>query len=106
MKVIYPEDLLDTETYPKSKSVIYLFGWAGASEEKMGKYSQIYKQAGYITAVTCTAPWSYINQEQDWKSFSVQDREILYNKTFSNLQLLLSLKSARYQKFNPKLIFV
>ena len=37
MKVINPEDLLDGERYSKSKPVIYLFGWAGASEEKMGK---------------------------------------------------------------------
>ena len=59
MKITYPENWLETENYSQDKPVIYLFGWAGATEEDMDKYSCIYNQIGLIT-VTYLAPWTYI----------------------------------------------
>ena len=108
MKVIYPEDLLDRERYPKSKPVIFLFGWAGASEEKMGKYSQIYSQAGYIT-VTYTAPWTYIFVSQE--KIPGKSRELLFylqEYSFKSNPMVFhvfsNLGCAVYQHFSSEIL--
>ena len=31
------------------RPVIYLFGWAGASDEKMAQYSEMYTSKGFLT---------------------------------------------------------
>ena len=37
------------ENADSSRPVIYLFGWAGASDEKMAQYNEIYTSHGYLT---------------------------------------------------------
>lgn len=44
--------------------VVFLFGWAGADDKILAKYSKIYESCGCIT-VRYTAPWSYIFKDQE-----------------------------------------
>ena len=37
------------EDEDSSRPVIYLFGWAGASDEKIAQYSEMYTSQGYLT---------------------------------------------------------
>ena len=54
VEITYPENGTEAET-----PVIFLFGWAGAEDKEMKKYSQMYSKNGYIS-VRYTAPWNYI----------------------------------------------
>ena len=37
------------EDADSSRPVIYIFGWAGASDEKMAQHSEMYTNQGYMT---------------------------------------------------------
>ena len=51
IRISFPKDAQEDATLPKP--VIYLFGWAGASDEKMAQFSHMYTSKGY-TCVTYT----------------------------------------------------